>query len=114
MKFGLCAAFTAAAASTPTLTVGIGVGYLETELNTFGVSLADRAATTDEYLDALLTLWDGHAPTIEGTHVTFRDVAQAPRPALQPHPPLALRRPHLGGLAIGVALIDGRVVARCA
>ena len=72
------------------LTVGVGVGYIEPELRTLGASLADRGARTDEYLDAMRTLWDEQAPSFEGRFVSFADVVQRPRPAQRPHPPIVV------------------------
>src|SRR4051812_49366802 len=38
------------------LAVGIGVGYVESELNAFGVTLAERATRTDEHLEMVMAL----------------------------------------------------------
>jgi probable F420-dependent oxidoreductase len=72
------------------LTVGIGVGYVEPELTALGVSLADRAARTDEYLAAMRMLWDEPVPAFEGRFVSFSGVIQRPRPAQRPHPPIVI------------------------
>ena len=55
------------------LVVGIGVGYVESELNAFGVTLAQRATRTDEHLDAMLSLWNestnpSRPPIVVGGH----------------------------------------------
>src|SRR5262249_757802 len=52
------------------LMVGIGVGYLEPELQALGASLADRGARTDEYLAALRAIWDESAPSFSGRFVS--------------------------------------------
>lgn len=67
------------------LTVGIGVGHVQAELAAFGVTMAERAARTDEYLDVVLTLWrqDQH---YTGRFVTLDGVVQHPAPAQRPHP----------------------------
>jgi alkanesulfonate monooxygenase SsuD/methylene tetrahydromethanopterin reductase-like flavin-dependent oxidoreductase (luciferase family) len=70
------------------LLVGIGVGYVEAELNALGASMADRAARTDEYLAAMRALWTG-AP-FEGRFVAFHDVVQRPEPVQRPHPPIVV------------------------
>ena len=51
---------------------------------------SDRAAITDQYLAAMLTLRGGDAATFKDARVAFRDIAQAPRPVQHPHPPLVL------------------------
>jgi probable F420-dependent oxidoreductase len=72
------------------LTVGVGVGYIESELQALGVSLSDRAARTDEYLTAMRALWAEPTPSFEGRYVSFRDGLQRPRPVQQPHPPIVI------------------------
>jgi probable F420-dependent oxidoreductase len=72
------------------VTVGIGVGYVEPELRALGVSLADRGARTDEYLEAMRTLWDEPVPSFEGSFVSFDGVIQRPRPVQRPHPPIVI------------------------
>ena len=76
--------------STGRLTVGIGVGYVEPELDAFGVSLAERGARTDEYLAAVLALWDEAAPDFAGTWVSFSGVVEEPLPVQRPRPPIVV------------------------
>lgn len=61
-------------------TLGVGAGYLEPELLAVGVSPRDRGKRTDEYLDALATLWLDEAPEFHGTFVSFDHVDAHPRP----------------------------------
>jgi probable F420-dependent oxidoreductase len=70
------------------LIVGLGVGYVEEELNALGVQLSERGARTDEYVAAMQALWDEPTPAFEGEFVSFKHVLQRPRPVQQPHPPL--------------------------
>ncbi|HEV2777852.1 MAG TPA: TIGR03619 family F420-dependent LLM class oxidoreductase [Actinophytocola sp.] len=70
------------------LTVGVGVGWIEPELRAMGVSPAERAARTDEYLAAMRALWDEPVPSFDGTFVSFDGVLQRPRPVQRPHPPI--------------------------
>jgi probable F420-dependent oxidoreductase len=72
------------------LTVGVGVGYVEPELTALGASLADRAARTEEYLDAMRALWAEPVPSFHGRFVSFDGVLQRPRPVQRPHPPIVL------------------------
>jgi len=60
--------------------LGIGAGYLEPELAAFGVSLAERGARTEEYLDVLDTLWKDEKPEYHGKYVSFANVDAHPRP----------------------------------
>jgi probable F420-dependent oxidoreductase len=72
------------------LIVGFGVGYLEPELRALGATLAERGARTDEYIAAMLALWDEPVPRFEGSFVAFSDVIQRPRPVQRPHPPIVI------------------------
>ena len=72
------------------LIVGIGVGYLEPELKALGASLVDRAARTDEYLQAMRALWDEPVPSFQGRFVSFGGLIERPRPVQQPHPPIVV------------------------
>src|SRR5579859_391044 len=72
------------------LIVGIGVGYVESELSALGASLADRGARTDEYLAAMRALWAAPAASFSGRFVSFDDVVQRPQPVQQPHPPIVV------------------------
>ncbi|HEU5107241.1 MAG TPA: TIGR03619 family F420-dependent LLM class oxidoreductase [Micromonosporaceae bacterium] len=71
------------------LTVAVGAGYVEPELNAMGVSLAERGARTDEYLAAMRALWDA-APSFAGRFVSFSGVVQHPSPIQRPHPPIVV------------------------
>lgn len=72
------------------LTVGVGVGYVEEELQALGVSLADRGARTDEYLAAMLALWRDATPSFAGQFVSFAGVGEYPRPLQHPNPPVII------------------------
>ncbi|MCC7368470.1 MAG: TIGR03619 family F420-dependent LLM class oxidoreductase [Chloroflexi bacterium] len=72
------------------LIFGIGVGYLEPELESLGASLADRGARTDEYLAAIRAIWAADAPDVDGRYVRFASVMQRPLPVQRPHPPIVV------------------------
>lgn len=79
------------------LMLGVGAGYLEPELTALGVDLATRGSRTDEYLDAMASLWHDPAPAFHGTHVSFDKVDAHPRPTnmrivVGGHSPAAFRR----------------------
>ena len=76
------------ALSSGRLIVGLGVGYLETELRALGASLADRGARTDEYLAVMRALWSPEPASFSGRFVEFQNVVQRPQPVQQPHPPI--------------------------
>jgi probable F420-dependent oxidoreductase len=61
---------------------GIGVGYLEPELNAIGVTLAERASRTDDHLGAMRAIWYDEAPvSFNGPHTSFAGLDAHPRPA---------------------------------
>ena len=54
--------------------LGVGIGHLEKEFEVLGVSRADRAAMTDEYLVAIDALWSQDAPVFEGRFASFEGI----------------------------------------
>jgi probable F420-dependent oxidoreductase len=61
--------------------LGVGVGYLEPELNAIGVTLAERASRTDDYLAAMRAIWYDTAPvSFSGAYTKFRGLDAHPRP----------------------------------
>ncbi len=79
--------------------LGVGVGYLEPEFRAIGANFADRGAVSDEYLDAMQTLWYDEHPEFHGRFAEFAGVDAHPRPIQQPiplivggHTPPAYRR----------------------
>jgi len=78
------------------LLFGIGAGYLEPEFAALGIPFADRGRRTDEYLDAILALWDEPSPRFKGKFVAFSGIDANPRPVQRPHPPI-----HVGGQSLG-------------
>lgn len=70
------------------VTVTFGVGWLKEEFDLLGVPHAERGARAEEYIQAILALWTQDAPEFEGRWVSFKDVAFAPKPVQQPHPPV--------------------------
>jgi alkanesulfonate monooxygenase SsuD/methylene tetrahydromethanopterin reductase-like flavin-dependent oxidoreductase (luciferase family) len=70
------------------LTVGIGAGWLQPEIEAVATTpFAERGAVTDEYLDAFRALWTEQKPVIEGKYTRFRDLVFDPKPVQKPHPP---------------------------
>jgi probable F420-dependent oxidoreductase len=65
---------------------GVGAGYLEPEFRALGANFVERGAVTDEYLDAMATLWYGERPEYHGRFVDFAGVDAHPRPVQRPIP----------------------------
>jgi probable F420-dependent oxidoreductase len=81
------------------VTLGVGVGYLEPEFRALGANFAERGVVTDEYLDAMRTLWYDEHPEFHGRFADFAGIDAYPRPLQEPiplvvagHSPPAYRR----------------------
>ncbi len=71
------------------LIVGCGVGWMEEEFEAIGAPpYAERGAVGNEYLRVFRELWTSDTPSFEGDYASFSDIAFAPKPVQQPHPPL--------------------------
>jgi probable F420-dependent oxidoreductase len=87
------------------LIVGVAAGYLKPEFDAVGARFDDRGARTDEYIDALRSLWTEEKPSFSGKTLRFGGIDAQPRPVQKPHPPIvvggtspaALRRAALRG-----------------
>lgn len=63
------------------LLAGVGVGWMREEFEPLGAPpVARRGAVTDEYLAAFRALWTEEAPSFQGRHVRFDNVAFRPKP----------------------------------
>ena len=67
-------------------TFGVGVGYLEPEFRAIGANFDERGAVTDEYLDAMTSLWYDEQPEHHGRFVDFAGIDAHPRPVQRPIP----------------------------
>jgi probable F420-dependent oxidoreductase len=62
--------------------LGVGVGWLREEFAALGAEFADRGRRTDEYIDAMKSLWADKAPTYSGRYVSLDGtIALDPLPA---------------------------------
>ena len=60
--------------------LGIGVGWLEEEFDALGVSWQKRGARTDEYVEAMRSLWAGDNASYDGQFASFSNVNSNPKP----------------------------------
>jgi alkanesulfonate monooxygenase SsuD/methylene tetrahydromethanopterin reductase-like flavin-dependent oxidoreductase (luciferase family) len=68
------------------LTFGMGVGYLQPELEAVGVPMERRGARAAEYLGVMRALWEHERPSFDGEFVSFSGVNAHPRPLQRPLP----------------------------
>lgn len=62
------------------LELGIGVGWLREEFEALGIPFARRGARTNEYIEAMRTLWDRDDASFDGEFVSFKGVSCNPKP----------------------------------
>jgi probable F420-dependent oxidoreductase len=67
---------------------GVGVGWAKQEFEALGVPFTRRGAISNDYLEAIKTLWTRDVASYTGPFVSFKDVHTAPRPLRSPHPPI--------------------------
>jgi probable F420-dependent oxidoreductase len=71
------------------LVVGVGAGWLKLELDAVSTTpFAERGAVTDEYLDAMRTVWTQDKPVFHGKYVHIDGLLIDPKPLQKPHPPI--------------------------
>ena len=71
------------------LTIGIGAGWLKTELDAVATTpFAERGAVTDEYLDAMRTIWTNEKPVFHGKYTNIDGLLTDPKPVQKPYPPI--------------------------
>jgi probable F420-dependent oxidoreductase len=71
------------------LIFGIGAGWLREEFEALDApSFEQRGSVTDEYLRVFKELWTNEQPSFDGDYTRFHDIAFAPKPVQQPHPPI--------------------------
>src|SRR5262245_53182300 len=67
---------------------GVGVGWAKQEFEALGVPFTRRGAMSNDYLEAIKTLWTHDVASHAGPFVAFKDVHTGPRPLRSPHPPI--------------------------
>jgi probable F420-dependent oxidoreductase len=71
------------------LVVGIGAGWLKVELDAVSTTpFAERGAVTDEYMDAMRTIWTRDKPVFHGKYVHIDGLLTDPKPVQKPYPPI--------------------------
>lgn len=69
-------------------TVGVGVGWNESESAALGAPFRERGARTNEYLRLWQACWSPGKVSFAGRFVSFADMHVNPKPVQQPHPPI--------------------------
>ena len=72
------------------LTLGVGVGVIEQELEAMGSPFHERGAITDECIAIMKELWTQEDPSYQGRFHSFSGMKFSPKPAQKPHIPLII------------------------
>jgi probable F420-dependent oxidoreductase len=67
---------------------GVGVGWLTEEFRALGLSIDERGARTQEYLQIMKECWTQEDPAFHGKFYQFSGIKFAPKPRQKPHPPI--------------------------
>ena len=71
------------------LVIGIGAGWLKAEIDAVATTpFAERGAVTDEYMDAMRTIWMNEKPVFHGKYTHIDGLLTDPKPLQKPHPPI--------------------------
>ena len=65
-----------------------GVGWLKEEFDLLGVNFHELGKLSDEYIAAMIELWNSDKPEFSGQHVSFKGGFAEPRPVQKPHLPV--------------------------
>lgn len=74
--------------SSGRLSLGIGFGWNEDEMEDHGVEYRTRRAKTREHVLAMRELWTKDEASFDGDHVRFSPTWQWPKPVQRPGPPI--------------------------
>lgn len=83
--------------------LGVGIGWLREEFDALGVPFEQRAARTEEYIQALRAAWTQDSPTFDGRFTSFKGAKSNPKPAQAGGVPIVV-----GGHSEGAARRAGR------
>lgn len=70
------------------LSVGLGLGYIPKEYDTFGIPFSQRGARLGEIIEILKLLWTQDRVTFHGKHYQLEDIPVHIKPLQKPHPPI--------------------------
>jgi len=70
--------------------LGVGIGWLEEEFRGLGVPFAERAARTEESIQALRSLWGEQPSVFAGKHYRWNAVESNPKPVQKPGVPIVV------------------------
>ena len=87
-------------------TLGVGLGYVEKELEAFGTNRSERVSRLEESIALMKELWTGEEVNHEGRHWTVRGGRLGITPVQKPHPPIWLAAQSRGAVRRAAAIAD--------
>jgi len=87
-------------------TLGVGLGYVEKELEAFGTNRAERVSRLEESIALMKQLWTGEEVNHEGRHWTVRGGRLGITPVQKPHPPIWLAAQSRGAVRRAADIAD--------
>ena len=88
------------------LSVGLGLGYIPSEYEMFGVPFSERGARLNETIEILKLMWSEDRVSYHGKHFVLDDVPVHIRPLQQPHPPIWIGAGSTAGIRRAARLGD--------
>ena len=88
-------------------TLGVAIGYRETELEAVGLTRKDRVPKLEESLVLMKRLWSGEEVTFEGRYCRVKNVRMGFTPMQSPHPPIVMGAQSEGAARRAGLLADG-------
>jgi alkanesulfonate monooxygenase SsuD/methylene tetrahydromethanopterin reductase-like flavin-dependent oxidoreductase (luciferase family) len=76
--------------STGRAELAVGLGYLKSETDAFGIDFKSRGRRTDELLDIVRRLWDGETVTFKGEFFNLEKARISPLPVQKPRIPILI------------------------
>ena len=86
------------------VTLGVGVGWVQEEVEILGQDFTDRGRRADEWIDIMRALWTQDVAVFEGDYYRFEGIVSNPTPAQHLGPPLMI-----GGHSEAAARRAGRL-----
>ena len=92
-------------------TLGVGIGYRETELEAVGATRKDRAPRLTESIELMKRLWSGEEVDHEGRYWTLHGARMGFLPVQQPHPPIWIACQSDGAVRRAARIADACYIA---
>ncbi len=89
------------------LTLGLGLGWSEDEMEASGADMKVRGRRADEFLEVLQAIWKDDPAEYDGKFFKLASSTILPKPAQKPHPPIYLAAYAPAAMSRVTRLADG-------